>query len=101
MDTEVQLKKKRYPGKDHIYCTYCSKNPYLVYCKEYLVIDIRLCVYSIGIIHSVHIPFQEKMFECNSVLFFEGNYHLIAQSENHQLKKTFLFPVKRQSWLLD
>lgn len=61
-----------------MYCIHCSNNPYLVYRKEYLVIDICLCVYSIGIIHSVHVSFQEEMFECNSVLFFEGNHHLIA-----------------------
>jgi len=85
-----------HPGKEHVYCIHCSDDPYLIDGKEYLVIDICLCVYRIGIIHSVHVPFQEEMFECNSVLFFESNHHLIAQSKKHQLKKTFVFPVQRQ-----
>ena len=57
---------------------------YLVYGKVDVAVQFLLRVNSLR--HVVLITLQKKVFERCRVLLFERHHHLVAQSEQHQLK---------------
>ena len=57
---------------------------YLVYGKVDVAVQFLLRVN--GLRSVVLITLQEKVFERGSVLLFERHHHLVAQSEQHQLR---------------
>lgn len=58
---------------------------YLFYYVVDVIIDICLSVQSIRVHTPINIIFQEKVLKCHQVFFLEGDNHLVAQPERHQL----------------
>lgn len=65
----------------------CSRCPYLFDYIIDVIVHICLSVNSICIHTSINIVLQEKVLEGHQVFLLEGDDHLVAQPEGHQLKQ--------------
>lgn len=62
----------------------CCSCGYLLYGKVNAAVQLRLRVDCLR--SAVLVTLQEKVLECRRVFLLKGHNHLVAQSEQHQLR---------------